>query len=342
MKRFVFGSRFHYSRLTDYEKKIYRQLYDQWAAGESIVKVSFPGDDYILPTGTALHDLVQVILSENPHIFHLETSHLVYRRIGNEVTIEIQSVYTKEEYEQIYDKLVKRVAQIIEPAKKLSTDYEKFRYIHDYLVENVTYDKGAPDPRSQREVHTIVGSLLNSACVCDGFSRAFRLLCDQLKLSCIVAIGTAVGPDGEEPHAWNFVKLDGKVYHVDLAWESGYVKAGYPVKDFYFLRNDAVMSKDHTWDHGIYPPIHDDYPRRELMIHSKRELEQYVCRKMKEGQKELCFRLPASFPGDDALQLLMKKIVWRNLWQFARIGSYTAVYYDDIGYAVIKFYDRRG
>lgn len=337
MRHFILGSRYYFSLLTDFEKKIYRKIYDCWVTGDSIAKIALPGAGFTLPSGMELHQIVTYIIDENPHLFHLETSHFTYSRLGSQVTIQADNVYTPVEYNRIYEKLIVRVDQIIEKAMHCHTNYEKLLFLHDYLAENVTYDMGAPDPRSQREIHTIVGALLNSACVCDGYARAYRLLCDQLHLSCIVAIGNSTALDNAGPHAWNFVKLNNKVYHVDVTWDSCLIAGGCPVADYYFLRDDSLFSKDHFWDTTLYPPITEDYPRKEPTLTSKWELEQYLCEKVKVGERDILVHLTDNFPGVEALQKLLKDIVARNPFVFLHIKSYRSSYYDSIKYAKIHF-----
>lgn len=337
MEHFVLGSRYYYTRLSNLEKKVYREIYDCWVTGSSTAKITLPGTGFTLPSGAKLHQIVTYIIDENPHLFHLETSQFNYNRVGSQVTIQTENVYNLKEYEQIYEKLITRVAQITDIAKHYKTDYEKFRFLHDYLAENLTYNRGTPDPRSQREIHTIVGALLNSACVCDGYARAYRLLCDQLHLSCIVAIGESTQPGNRGPHAWNFVKINNNVYHVDVTWDSNLTAAGCPVTDYYFLRNDDVFLKDHSWDSSLYPPIKVNYPRADHAISSKWELEQFICKRVKAGEKNILIQFKDDFPGVETLQRLLKDIVIRNPSVFLQIKNYGSSYYEHLKYAKIHF-----
>ena len=337
MNHFTLGSRYYYTRLSDIEKKVYRQIYDCWVTGNSTAKIKLPGTGFTLPTGVDLHQIVTYIIDENPHLFHLETTQFHYNRFANQVTIRADNVYTSAEYQRIYAQLVARVNQITEKARRYPTDYEKLRFLHDHLAENITYDMGAPDPRSQREIHTIVGALLNSACVCDGYARAYRLLCDQLHLSCIVAIGDSTQKDNKGPHAWNFVKINNQVYHVDVTWDSNLIHSGCPVGDYYFLRDDAVFSKDHAWNSSLYPPIYADYPRKERIVASKWELEQYLCEKVKAGQRKVFVQFTDDFPGAEALQGFLQDIVRRNPTVFLRVKRYGSSYYEGMKCAEILF-----
>lgn len=328
MKHFVLGSRYYFTLLTDYEKKIYRKIYDSWVTGGCEAKVTAPGLGFKLPSGRTIHDLVNFIIQDNPHLFHLETTHFRYQQLGPVVLIQSKSVYTQQEYDQIYEKLIQRVEQIVAMAKQYPTDLEKLRFLHDYLAKNLTYDYGAPDPRSQREIHTIVGALLNGRCVCDGYARAFRLLCDYLHLSCIVALGEGINNGVSEHHAWNYVKINKKVYHVDVTWDSNLMSYGSPVTDHYFMRSDAVFSKDHQWDTTLYHPVPEDCHQVRQVIRDKWELETYICDRVKAGQTQIVAYLDESFPGQEAINYLLPKIMERNRAVFQGTKGCSVAYHD--------------
>ena len=115
------------------------------------------------------------------------------------------------------------------------------------------------------------------------------------------------------------------------------IASGCPVSDYYFLRNDAVFSKDHAWDPLLYPPIKTGYPRTDRVISSKWELEQHLCERVKAGDKTVLVQFNNSFPGLDTLQRLIKDIVKRNPSVFLRVKSYESTYYENIKYAEIRF-----
>lgn len=186
MSQFILGSRHFFSRLSDFEKKIYRKIYDCWITGDSVAKITLTGSGFTLPSGMELHQLVTYIIDEKPHVFHLETSQFNYSRFGHQVTIQADNIYSPNEYKRVYEDLIAKVDQIVEKAKLYHSDYERLLYLHDYLAENIIYDMGVCDVRSQREIHTIVGALLNCACVCDGYVYVINATYHALWLSVTV------------------------------------------------------------------------------------------------------------------------------------------------------------
>lgn len=337
MRQFVLRSRYYFSRLSDVEKRIYRDIYNCWASGGTEAEITLPGTEFELPTGMSLFRLVGYIIEENPHLFHLETAQFYYTRVGTTVTIRAEGVYSPSEYREIYGQLLDRVDHILEMAACCHTEYAKMLFLHDYLAENITFDIPGNDPRSVRESHTIVGALLRGVCVCDGFARAYRLLCDQMHLSCTVVIGESTEADNEKAHAWNLVKINGCVYHVDVTWDSRMIADSCFVPDYYFLRSDAAFAKDHVWDPALYPSAPEDYPREECTVSTNWEFEQAVCAKVRAGIQTVKIQFAENFPEPHAPGTLLNEVIGRNPGVFIGVSRYDYAFYRDVNYAIIKF-----
>lgn len=114
------------------------------------------------------------------------------------------------------------------------TRYEKVKSIHDHLIQTVSYNKDAVF------THSVIGSLIYGESVCEGYSEAFKLICDRENIPCIVVV------NGN--HMWNQVKMeDGKWYAVDVTWDDrDFVEelTGSDVAYDYFLKgmNSFIMS----------------------------------------------------------------------------------------------------
>ena len=91
---------------------------------------------------------------------------------------------------------------------------EKEVLIHDLLCKAVVYDSEF-DRNGENTVYTAYGALVNGHAVCEGYARAFKLLCYYAGLECILVTGDSKGVG----HMWNMVRLDGNWYHVDATWD---------------------------------------------------------------------------------------------------------------------------
>ena len=93
-----------------------------------------------------------------------------------------------------------------------NTRYEKIKYIHDWIAGSVKYDTQFQYDTSYYATSVFLEPHIT---VCEGYSEAFKMLCDREGIPCIQIIGDAGGP-----HAWNYVKMeDGNWYAVDVTWD---------------------------------------------------------------------------------------------------------------------------
>ena len=152
------------------------------------------------------------------------------------------------ESKDVIDAAVKEIenvkSEIIKNAS--GNNYEKVKYVHDWLVENVRYDT-----KNSKNTANIYGCLVNKNVVCEGYARAFKYLLDELNIPCILVSGTAVDENGNsERHAWNYVYIKNNWYAVDVTWDDpiiiGTGKVDEEINYKYFLKGNKTMSKDHT------------------------------------------------------------------------------------------------
>lgn len=114
-----------------------------------------------------------------------------------------------------------------------SDRYEILTALQEHLCRTVTYQSDAP------RAHDAAGALLDRAAVCDGYAKAFKLLCDAYEIPCVIVAGTATQNGKNEPHAWNCVQMeDGKWYAVDVTWDD----RGEEAKKNYFLVGSGTVT----------------------------------------------------------------------------------------------------
>lgn len=143
--------------------------------------------------------------------------------------------------------------------KSNMSDYECVKAIHDYLVKNVNYDSksiadGSINDNEGHPSHTAEGALCKNLAVCDGYAKAFELLCAESGIYAYMMYGEGINPDGQkESHAWNVVKVNGEWYQVDCTWDDPVINGsvvtdGSNLTYTYFLLTDTEMYKDHVLD----------------------------------------------------------------------------------------------
>lgn len=150
-------------------------------------------------------------------------------------TIQIEPIYyTTPEQEQQVDKAVKRILAELD-FKRSTTDYEKIRAVHDYLVRTVTYDTIHKKNESYHLDTTAYAALLNGTATCQGYSVAVYRLLREAGVHCRIVTGTVVDGEAAERHAWNLVELDGVYYNLDATWD-----ALLETEDYFLKGDDAI------------------------------------------------------------------------------------------------------
>lgn len=126
---------------------------------------------------------------------------------------------------QIKSAIVKRnqaVASILSGAT--GTDAEKMAYFNSWLTANNAYntdmlDKGECVDSAFECLSALTGRRGTAGPVCEGYARAFKVLCDQSGINCTLVDGYARTAYGSaEEHMWNYAQVDGAWYGVDVTW----------------------------------------------------------------------------------------------------------------------------
>lgn len=164
----------------------------------------------------------------------VESSEELYWAVENKITPIPKS---GSRAETIYNKAKTVLNSIISDEM---TDYEKVVSIFDWICANTKYDYYALESNAYEyaaatltPVYYLEGVFMTGYAVCDGFSKAFSLMCNMEGIDAIRIVGTAwtgaydvFGNKEYGGHAWNKVKLDkdptdivdGQYYLVDITW----------------------------------------------------------------------------------------------------------------------------
>lgn len=182
-------------------------------------------------------------------------------------TLIIVPPYSRNQITRIEKELKETASKIIsENINGHQGEFDKAVALHDFLKSNIQYDhEGAAAPlhaaASGRfyESHNVVGALLRKKCVCEGFAKAFKYLCDMTGLECYCISGTGNSVYERGPHMWNIVRINGYYHHVDVTWDNQFNDDTSIPNYCYFCLDDKTIARDHTWDKRNYVKC-DDAP----------------------------------------------------------------------------------
>lgn len=142
------------------------------------------------------------------------------------------------------------IKQVLSEANQASTQVQKERIIHDYLVLNSKYDTRSNIPQIS---YTAYGLMVNHVGVCSGYAYSMKYLLNKVGIECEVVTGYGNG----EAHGWNIVKIDGKYYYVDTTWDDPTPDVIGRVRYNYFNVTRERLARDHSWAPNYYPEAND-------------------------------------------------------------------------------------
>ena len=201
-----------YDLLSDAEKSWYRGINAVLLTrSDDCVELSEEG----LAAGLTQDDvdhIFQAVLIDHPEYFYVTGyQYTRYTRADKLVRVEFLPTYSID-----YETAVARkgeieaaAAAILAQAPLDGSDYDKVKFVYDYVIRNTEYNLNAPENQN------IYSVLCAGESVCQGYAKTVQLLLNRMGVECTLVLGYV---DGGEGHAWNLVKVDGEYYYVDATW----------------------------------------------------------------------------------------------------------------------------
>lgn len=258
------------------------------------------GRSFLVTGSIPAAELAIEVLNDHPEIFYVGQE---FRVMSSLMRRDIMPVYlySPAEASKIRNQLDDVAQRIIdEHINDHQSDYDKVRSLHDYLKSNLEYDTVAasihrPNERNIAEAHNIIGALLKNKCVCEGFAKAFKFLCDKIELECWVVSGKGSSSIGAGPHAWNIVKINGYYHHVDVTWDNQYSDSSAVPNYGYMNLSDEEIAKDHTWNRKHYPECpsspYNYFRVNNALLDSKAQLESMLYNSLQMEEEFIMFRV---------------------------------------------------
>ena len=131
-------------------------------------------------------------------------------------------------------------------ARQVITNLNKWFTLHNEY--NRSADLSAIGYTPHRSLKALTGNYGTNGPVCDGYSRAVKVICDKLGIPAILDTGTATNGNHSELHMWNRIQVDGTWYGFDCTWDDPIVKgkngivSGYENENFLLVGNDTIVN----------------------------------------------------------------------------------------------------
>jgi hypothetical protein len=237
------GAKFYYSKLSNGEKNLYAHMEDTLDRFDPALSIHAGMGK---PFAFDIQKILNNVLLDNPGYFHLDKSRIVIKQTPMYIQLCFQYDYTPDEAEKLNSELKNVIAEFMGSSiKPKMTPLAKQLAVYKFLQHTVSPQEQNRD----HESYSVIGALVRRSCVCEGFAKAYKLLCDSLRLASLVVSGQALRETGREAHAWNITRIGGVTAHSDITWDTIAGAGSYD----YFNLCDADIAADHSFDADLYP-----------------------------------------------------------------------------------------
>lgn len=258
----MLNERYYYSIMTREQRRVYKKIYEGLKQREYTIDISayFSTEE--------IQELYLRVLFDNPLFYYVnQTVIRLAGSLGCYVLLP-EYLYSQKEIMAINNDIRTVIKKIDEKANVfINNQFRLEKFLHDSVVKSVAYDYDSLMKNDCFNAHSIVGAFLENKAVCEGIAKAFKVLCNEYQIKCIVVLGKAdpMGVfDGNSYHAWNLVKIQDNSYHVDPTWDNMFHDGLRHISYDYFNVTTEEILLDHQ-------------PIGELPLCTANSLNYFVC-----------------------------------------------------------------
>ncbi|MCR5076030.1 MAG: hypothetical protein K6A79_09555 [Ruminococcus sp.] len=185
---------------------------------------------------------------------------------GDETNISFMTLndYSPAQLKTMYSELISAAENVISNIPAGSDNYDKALFVHDYLVNNTRYASEKASLNENGLWGTAYGCLVDGEAVCQGYAEAYQLILDRLGIEC----GVCSGYSDRGKHAWNYVKINGEYYWVDVTWDDPEMESeiDFLMHDYFMITDEMLLRTRTINEDNYYVPqcisLSDNYYKR--------------------------------------------------------------------------------
>ncbi len=240
-----------FGKLSEDEQEVYLEILEALIHFQENVKLSSCDKELI-------SRVFQCVLNDHPEIFYVDGYSYTEYTLGSilkKITFTGSYRFSPEEVKEKQMQIDNYVNQCLAGMPEDADEYEKVKYVYEYLIHHTDYDAAAKDSQN------ICSVFLERKSVCQGYAKATQYLLNRAGVFATLVLGEVVGGEG---HAWNLVRIDGAYYYVDTTWgDASYQAVGgsdYPIEKIPTINYDYLcvtteqMEQTHTQDNVVEMP----------------------------------------------------------------------------------------
>lgn len=288
-KNFI-NKQFCYYRttLSDVERKAYDKIrYGFLSYSKSILVFG------LSPSQT--QNVFEKIKQDNPWLFYVEAASYQYAPVCQGGSVIPKYRFNKDEVNATLQAIIKKCIAMTTSLKN-KTEFEKELEIHNYFCKSIYYDNDFA-----ASSYECVGPLLFGKGVCDGISKAVKLLFDFVDVESLQVCGKSNQQHDSatflsELHAWNIVKINGAFYHLDVTFDLTVQAFGIVRYDYFNLSDQEVLLDHATLSMSVPKCLTSNnyYKIRDLFLQTQNDYRELLVKSIRKGQRDIVFKLPNS------------------------------------------------
>ncbi len=228
----------YYGQLNQEQKEIYQELYEHfYEADESGCQLQSGASNegnleaYAEQYVRNVHIAYSALINDNPAFYwngtltilkqgekqYFQNDWHLTKIYGFQLSLDAYTKHTVSEKNKFQRAFQKAVKKIKSRAGKKPSKIKLIKEINRWIGNQTAYVKKIK--KNNQYIHNAYGVFVKKKAVCDGYSMAFKLLCDYFKIPCMVVYGyVADSSEKMTPHMWNIVRFRKKWYYVDTTW----------------------------------------------------------------------------------------------------------------------------
>lgn len=206
--------------------------------------------------------------------------------------------------------------------------YDIITYLDQWLCYNNKYNSDADlnvfDRKNTAVSALVSGNKAETGPVCQGYSGAFKYLCDRLNVTCITISGNVYNSDGcIGAHAWNAVNINNKWYAIDITWNDSLKN-----KNHFMVGSDTITMKHYGTSFDEFSENHITDSSDDLLVKYYPELSKVKYTLSEEFSLQLTGEKESLYISDGYLYGLAEKQKAGDVIKYFNNSDNVRVYYD--------------
>lgn len=320
------GSEYYRSFLTPQGQAFYDRIHTQLLrrdyTGQTIFSIDQPE--------TAAADAFaayKAVRDDHPEYFYLGLKSR-FTWLGRSGTLKYPILYAPDRIERIRKQLRKSVYLLVRGTAALGT-LDRETLVYERIARKLTYT----DHNDIRD-HNIVGPILLSSGVCEGYNALLLLCFRRIGIPCIKVYGKTKS-DGW--HCWTIAWIDGVPVHCDVTWDR--MTEGIVRFDYLNLSDEEIAADHHDFK-GSHLPVCTSqtlgyYDRNGLCVYSFSELTRRLQQNRAAGVSPILLHFGYTPASGDCLKEIQRALA------AGHTGGYKLYYNPDLKNVAIKKIERR-